>query len=142
MYAKGIKIVEYVLLLLGAALAVFGFIYGFDVNNAIATDVLLYWAYAVVVIGVVLIAVLGIAIAAKNNPKGLLRGGIIIVAAAAIVAIAYVVAPGAEAVGIAGQQPEGNVLKLTDTVLNLTYLAIGAAIIALIAGAIINAVRK
>ncbi len=142
MYAKVIKIVEWVLLILGAALTVFGFAFGFQKSNAVAVDVLLYWAYAIVVLGVALIAILGITISAKNNPKSLLKSLIVIVVAIAIVAIAYVVAPGSEAVGLNAQQPEPSVLKMTDTVLTLTYLSCGAAVLAVIAGAIINAIRN
>lgn len=142
MYAKVIKIVEWVLFVIGAALAVFGFAYGFTTNNAVATDVLLYWAYAMVVVGVAAIIILGIAISAKNNPKDLLKTFLVLLGAVAIVAIAYVVAPGSDAVGIAGQQPEKSVLRMTDTVLILTYAACAAAILAIIAGAVINAIRN
>ncbi|MDE5890864.1 MAG: hypothetical protein K2H10_07610, partial [Bacteroidales bacterium] len=88
------------------------------------------------------IIVIGIIIGAMTNPKGLLKTGAVVLCFAAIVALAYVVAPGSEAVGIVGIQPGTQTLKLTDTVLILTYLSCAAAVAAIIVGAIVGAIRK
>ena len=56
MYAKVIKWISWVLLILGAIIGVYGFIVGFEDNGNAPVDYVLYWAYAMV--AVALIAVL------------------------------------------------------------------------------------
>ena len=86
----------------------------------------------------------GLVLMAKNNPKSPIKVGVILVAAAAISFVAYLLAPGNPAVGRENVSPADTVatLKLTDTVLNLTYFAAAAAVLAIIVGevrlAIIN----
>lgn len=46
MYAKVIKWISWVLLILGAVIGVYGFIVGFDDNSNAPVDYVLYWAYA------------------------------------------------------------------------------------------------
>ena len=77
-----------------------------------------------------------------NNPKSLLKLGLGLVAIAAIVAVAYVLAPGTPAVGYLGEPVSDGTLKLTDTILNLTYLLFGGALLALVVGWIVGATRK
>ena len=77
-----------------------------------------------------------------NNPKSLLKILLGLVVIAAIVAVAYVLAPGTPAVGYLGEPVTDGTLKLTDTVLNLTYIVFGASILALVVGWIVGAVRK
>ena len=72
----------------------------------------------------------------------MLEDGIGLVAIAVIVAGAYLLAPGTPAVGYLGEPVSDGALKLTDTVLNLTYLLMGASLVALVAGWIIGATRK
>jgi hypothetical protein len=67
-------------------------------------------------------------------------GGLVVIAA--IAAVAYVLAPGTPAVGYLGEPVSDGTLKLTDTVLNLTYFTFGAAILALVVGWIVGATRK
>ena len=69
MYAKIIKIVEWVLLAIGVLLAVFGFVYGFVSNDGLATDILLYCAYALVVVAILAVICLGLYFTIKQNPK-------------------------------------------------------------------------
>ena len=59
-----------------------------------------------------------------------------------IVLLAWLLAPGTPAVGYLGEPVSDGTLKLTDTILNLTYLLFGGSIVALIAGWIIGATRK
>ena len=51
-------------------------------------------------------------------------------------------APGTPAVGYLGEPVSDQTLKLTDTILNLTYLTFGAAIVSLVVGWIVGATRK
>lgn len=142
MYSKIIKYISWALLLVGVVVGVLGFIVGFTENDALAVDVLLYWAYAMVGIALGAIVLIGIYVGATTNPKGLMKSGLILLGACAIIAIAYLIAPGTEAIGYNGAPVTGMTLKLTDTVLNLTYLSCGAAILAIIVGSIVSATRK
>lgn len=141
MYAKIIKIVEWVLLAIGVLLAVFGFAYGFVANDGLATDILLYCAYALVAVAILAVICLGLYFTIKQNPKSLIKMGVGLVVAAAIVGVAYLLAPGTEAVGSAVQASAG-MLKFTDTILNITYFCCGAAVVAILVGAVVNAVRN
>lgn len=141
MYAKIIKIVEWVLLGIGVVLAVFGFAYGFVANDGLATDILLYCAYALVAVAILAVICLGLYFTIKQNPKSLIKMGVGLVVAAAIVGVAYLLAPGTEAVGSAVQASAG-MLKFTDTILNITYFCCGAAVVAILVGAVVNAVRN
>lgn len=141
MYAKIIKIVEWVLLAIGVLLAVFGFVYGFVSNDGLATDILLYCAYALVVVAILAVICLGLYFTIKQNPKGLIKMGVGLVVAAVIVGIAYLLAPGTEAVGTSVQTSAG-MLKFTDTILNVTYLCCGAAVVAILVGTVANTVRN
>ena len=85
---------------------------------------------------------LGIIVGAMTNPKGLVKTGIVVLVAAVIVAGAYFLAPGSEPVGYNGVPETYGWLKLTDTMLNLTYLSCVAAVLSVIVGAIVSAVRK
>ena len=80
----------------------------------------------------------GLILMAKNNPKSLIKVGIVLVVAAALAFVAYLLAPGNPAVGRENISPADTLatLKLTDTVLNLTYFAGAAAVVAIIIGEI------
>ena len=77
-----------------------------------------------------------------NNPKSLLKlfAGLVVIVA--VVAAAYVLAPGTPAVGYLGEPVSDGTLKLTDTILNLTYFLFGGSILALIVGWVVGATRK
>ena len=79
-------------------------------------------------------------IVVKINSADRLLAGIVVIAV--IIAVAYVLAPGTPAVGYLGEPVSDMTLKLTDTMLNLTYLLCGGAILSLIVGAIVSATRK
>lgn len=142
MYSKIIKFTSWALLIAGIVIGCLGFIIGFGTNDALAVDILLYWAYVMVGLTLAAIIVVGIIIGALTNPKGLLKTGIVVLCCAVIVAVAYFLAPGSEAVGYVGPQPDSQTLKFTDTVLNLTYLSCAAAVAAIVVGAIVGTVRK
>lgn len=133
------------LILIGVGILVWGMMTGYPATPAMdngTVDPLLYWAYALVGIAIFCIVVFGIAIAAVNNPKSLLKLGLGLVAIFAVCFVVYLVSTGAPAVGLLTAQPSASTLKLTDTVLNLTYLAGGLAIVSIVVGEIISAVRN
>jgi len=121
------------LILISAALVVWGFSVGFEANGGQATDVLLYWAYIMVGIALVSWIVVGGVIAVKNDPKSLIKMGLVLVGIVVVCVIAYVLAPANPAYGREGLDSHG-ILKLTDTILNLTYIFAALAILAIIVG--------
>ena len=130
-----------VLIVISAALIVWGFSAGFTTNDGQATDVLIYSAYVMVALGLLSWVVLGGIMSVKANPKSLIKGGIVLAGLAVIVLVAYFLAPAHPAFGREGQDAVST-LKLTDTMLNLTYFAGVAAIVAIIAGEIRLAINN
>ena len=141
-YAKIIKWVLAVLFALGVVFSFYGFAVGFESNGNAPVDTILYGAYAYATVTILAVLFGVVVIGGINNPKSLLKLGLGIVAIAVVVAAAYLLAPGTPAVGYLGEPVSVGTLKLTDTVLNLTYLLMGASILALVAGWIIGATRK
>ena len=141
-YEKIIKWILVALFIVGIVFSLYGFIVGFESNGNAPVDNLLYCTYAFA--GIALLAVLFgvIVIGGINNPKSLIKLLLGLVVIAAIIAVAYVIAPGTPAVGYIGEPVSDGTLKLTDTVLNLTYFAFGAAILSLIIGWVVSATRK
>ena len=142
MYVKVVKYISWALLIIGAVIGVIGFIIGFGTNDAVAVDMLLYCGYAMAAVAVAAIVVLGIYASAIVDPKKLLKSAGILVAALAIIVVAYLVAPGADPVGYNGLPQSKTVLKLTDTILILTYVFCGATILSVIVGAIVSGSRN
>ena len=141
-YEKIIKWLLVALFIVGIVFSVYGFIVGFDANNNAAVDNILYCTYAFAAITVLAVVFGVVVIGGINNPKTLLKLLLGLVVIAAIVAVAYVLAPGTPAVGYLGEPVSDGTLKLTDTVLNLTYFAFGASVLALVVGWIVSATRK
>ena len=141
-YEKIITWILVALFIVGIVFSVYGFIVGFESNGNAPVDNILYCTYAFA--GLALLAVVFgvLVIGGINNPKSLLKILLGLVAIAAIVAVAYVLAPGTPAVGYLGEPVTDGTLKLTDTVLNLTYIVFGASILSLVVGWIVGAVRK
>ncbi len=141
-YEKIIKWLLVALFIVGIVFSVYGFIVGFDTNGNAPVDNILYCTYAFAGIAVLAVVFGVVVIGGINNPKNLLKllGGLVVIAA--IVAVAYVLAPGTPAVGYLGEPVSDGTLKLTDTVLNLTYFSFGAAVLALVVGWIVGATRK
>ena len=141
-YEKIIKWILVALFVVGIVFSVYGFLVGFETNGSAPVDNLLYCTYAFA--GIALLAVVFgvLVIGGLNNPKSLVKILLGLVAIAAIVTVAFVLAPGTPAVGYLGEPVSEQTLKLTDTVLNLTYFTFGASILALVAGWIVCATRK
>ena len=127
------------LIIVSVALLVWGFSKGFEGN---AVDILLYWTYAMLGLAVFCCIIIGLIVGAKNNPKSLVKIGIVILGVAALCFIAYLLAKGDPAIGYTGIPVFEGTLKLTDTILNLTYIAGGAAILAIIVGEIRMAIAS
>ena len=98
-YEKIIKWVLAVLFVVGVVLSFLGFVVGFDKAGNAPVDVMLYCAYAYALVAVLAVVLGVVVIGGINNPKSLLKLGIGLVAIAAIVAGAYLLAPGTPAVG-------------------------------------------
>ena len=141
-YDKIIKWVLVALFVVGVVLSFLGFAIGFEKGGNAPVDVMLYCAYAYALIAILAVVFGVVVIGGINDPKTLIKLGIGIAAIAVIVLLAWVLAPGTPAVGYLGEPVSDGTLKLTDTILNLTYLLFGGSIVALIAGWIIGATRK
>ena len=141
-YDKIIKWVLVALFIVGIVFSVYGFLVGFETNGNAPVDNILYCAYAFAAIALLAVVLGVVVIGGINNPKSLLKLVLGLVAIGAIVAVAYVLAPGTPAVGYLGDPVSDGTLKLTDTVLNLTYFTFGLSILALVVGWVVGAVRK
>ncbi len=141
-YEKIIKWILAALFVLGVVVTVLGYAIGFEKNGNAPVDWLLWCTYAFAGIAIAAVVFGVVVIGGINNPKNLVKLGIGLVAIAVVVVVAYVLAPGTPAVGYIGNPVTDGTLKLTDTVLNLTYFAFGASLIALVAGWVIGAIRK
>ena len=132
MYAKVIKIFSYVLLLVGivlSAIILFGNVKMGQNENLV--DPVLYWAYILVGVGLVG-AIVGSIVSIIDNPKGLKKSIFTLVGVIVVIGIAYLLAPGTPAIGLVGIEPTASTLKMTDTLLNLTYILLGGAILSII----------
>ena len=144
-YGLIFKLIELVLIVISVALLVWGFVKGFpatvaDDNGTV--DPLLFWTYIMLGLALVAILIVGLFIAIKNNPKVLVRYGLILLGIAALCLICYLLAKGNPAIGLTTDQPDFMTLKLTDSVLNLTYIVGAASILAIIVGEVVMAIRN
>ena len=141
-YEKIIKWVLVALFVIGVVASFYGFAVGFEQNGNAPVDVMLYCAYAFALIAILAVLFGVVVIGGINNPKSLLKLSLGVVAIAVIIGGAYMLAPGTPAVGYLGEPVSDGTLKLTDTILNLTYLLFGGALAALVVGWVIGATRK
>ena len=121
-----------VLLLVSVVLLVLGFVGGWKEGNV---DALLGWTYIMVGLALAAVVIVGLVVGAINDPKSLVKLGLGLVAVAAVCFVAYLIAPGAPAMGML-EQPSQATLKLTDTILYLTYFAGIVAVLAIVVGEI------
>ena len=141
LYAKIIKWISWALLIISVVLSVWAFTRFGGSGKEGAVETMLYWAYAMLAIALIAVLCVGLYITAKTNPKSLVKIGLAIAAAAVLCLIAYLLASGKPAIGYTGTKlPTAGELKLTDTVLNLTYILGAGAIVAIIAGEIISGI--
>ena len=135
---KIIKWITWALMIVGVVLTILVFAQS---GSDLSVNLLLYWAYAMVALAIASI-VYGIVRDSIVNPKNVKKIGIVLVGAVVLVGLAYVFAPGTPAVGYVGAPVSDGELKLTDTVLNLTYFSVAAAILAVIAAAVMDSAKK
>ena len=127
-----------VLILISVAILVWGFSAGFATPDKVAlpaTNVLLTWAAIMIGIALFCWIVIGLIVSVKNDPKSIVKMGIVLVGIAVVCLIAYLLAKGDPVPGAAVTSTAGE-LKLTDTILNLTLIAGVGAIAAIIIGEI------
>ena len=134
-YSKIIKWILLALIVLSVAVLVVGWLYGFETNDGAAVDVMFYWSYAMLALAVACIIFIGGVIGIKNDKKFLWKLLGILTGTVVVVAVVYLISPGAPAVGLL-EQPKPSTLKLTDTILNLTYIIGGATSLSIIVGEI------
>lgn len=127
------------LILVSVGLLIWGFAKGFAGN---AVDVLLYWTYIMLGLAVFSWVVIGLIVGTKNDPKSLVKIGIVILGVAVLCFIAFLLAKGNPAMAYNGPKVSAGTLKLTDTILNLTYIVGGAAILAIIVGEVRMAIAS
>ena len=138
-FEKIVKIMLWVLMIVSTGITAWGYAVGF---NDASVDTLLYWAYVLVVVGIVAAIIFGITISIINNPKNVIKMAIELVAVVVVVGAVYLLSSGAPAVGYVGKEVSTMTLKLTDTVLNLTYILCALTVLAIILGGIRNAIRN
>ena len=135
---KIFKLGMVVLILISVAILVWGFSAGFaNGSEALpATNVLLTWA--AIMIGVALFCwiVVGLIVSVMNDPKSLIKMGIVLVCIAALCLVAFLLAKGNPVPGYTGPAVSAGMLKLTDTILILTAIAGVGAILSIIVGEI------
>ena len=141
-YEKIVKWVLAALFAVGVVFSFYGFVVGFETNGNAPVDNMLYCAYAFALTTILAVVFGVVVIGGINNPKSLLKLLLGLVAGGAVIAVAYVLAPGTPAIGYLGNPVSDGTLKLVDTVLNLTYFFFGGALLTLVAGWVIGAIRK
>ena len=141
-YGLIFKILELVLIVISVALLIWGFAVGFDSKGNLPVEVLLKWAYIMVALALVSILIISLIIGIMNNPKILVKYGLVLAGIAVLCLVSYLLAKGAPAVGLTTEQPDASTLKLTDTILNLTYITGAASILAIIFGELVMAIRN
>lgn len=135
---KIIKWATWALMIVGIVLTALVFV---DGGSDSSVNGLLYWTYTMLALAIASI-VYGIVRDSAVNPKNLIRIGIVLGGAVVLVGVAVVLAPGTPAIGYNGAPVSEVALKLTDTILNLTYFAVCAAVLAVVASAVMDSVKK
>ena len=144
LYAKIVKWISLALLLISVGLSVWAFTrFGAgDAAKDSAVQTMLYWAYAMLILALIAVLCIGLYVAVKTDPKSLVRIGVALAGAAVLCLVAYLLASGKPAIGFTGTTPPtAGELKLTDTVLNLTYILGIAAVAAIVICEIISGIR-
>ena len=127
-----------VLILISIAILVWGFVAGFETSFHEAlppTNTLLTWAAIMIGIALFCWIVIGLIVSIINDPKSIIKMGIVLVAIAAVVLVAFLLAKGNPIPNSTVTATPGE-LKLTDTILTLTAIAGVGAILAIIVGEI------
>ena len=126
------------LIVVSVVILVWGFIFGWPKLGEPANapiNTLLGWTYFMIGLAVFCWVIIGLVKNILDDPKSLVKIGLVIVGAAVLCLIAYLFAKGNPAIGYNGDATATE-LKLTDTILNLTYIVGAAAVVAIIVGEI------
>ena len=148
MYAKIIKWFSYALMAAVLAITVICVVNGMSVKDAEGvesptkwTSVFLYMAYAMAIIPILCIVVLGAILGSKNNPKGLLTLLLFGLVFVGVIFVAYLMAPGTPVAIARGTDATAFSFKMADTALYVTYIVLGGVIAALLAGGVYRLIK-
>lgn len=130
------KYILYLLFGLGILLTVLFFI-----NQDGLMDTYLFYAYILFFVGAVLAVVLPL-IGLAQNPKGLKKSLFGVLLAVALVGISYLIASGDPVSVNLTEEPSTLTYKITDAGLILTYILLAISFFSIIAGSVMNVVRK
>ena len=128
-----------VLIAISVAILVWGFAAGWPKIGQPANapvNALLTWAVIMVAIALFCWVIIGLIKSILNDPKNLVKIGLVLVGAVVLCLVAFLFAKGNPAIGYTGKPVTEGQLKLTDTILNLSYITGAAAIVAIIVGEI------
>lgn len=147
MYAKVIKWFSYALMAAVLVITVICAVKGMSVTNAEGveaptqwTSLFLYTAYAMAIIPILIIVVLGSILGAKNNPKGLIALVLFAILIVAVCVVTYYLVP-ASPVAVSVKDVTDAEWKLGGTALYVTYIALGGVILSLIAGGVYRLIK-
>ena len=116
-----------------------------NLSEALATtsllDMVLFWAYIMVIAALVLVVVLSL-INMAGNRKSLKKTGIVLVIAVVLIGASLLFASGDPIAVNMAVQPTHATLKMTDTLLNLSSALVIIALLALIWGSVRNLIHK
>ncbi|HIZ86385.1 MAG TPA: hypothetical protein IAC04_07835 [Candidatus Coprenecus stercoravium] len=104
-------------------------------------DVVLFWAYALVIAAIVLVVVLSL-VNMAGNKRSLKRTGFTVLIAVVLIGLSYLFASGDPIAVNVAVQPTHATLKMTDTLLNLSYALVVLAILALVWGSVRNLIHN
>ncbi len=133
------------LIVVSVAILVWGFVSGFmtpDKEPLPPTNALLTWAGIMICLALFCWIVIGLIVSIKNNPKSLVKMGIVLAGIAVLCFIAYLLAKGGAPIGYNGTPYSERIYKMSDTVLNLTLITGVGAILAIIVGEIRMAIAN
>ncbi len=114
---------------------------GWIMSHLSMVDGLIWWAYLMVFVSIILLIVLAI-VGMVKNPKVLKKVGIIFGIAVLLVGSAYLLASGTVFPVNLAIQPSAATFKMTDMLLIMVYELFSAAFLALIVGGIRNMIQK
>ena len=100
-------------------------------------DIVLFWAYALVIAAIVLVV-----INMAGNKKSLKKTGILLLIAVVLIGVSYLLASGDPIAVNMEVQPTHATLKMTDTLLNLSYALVVIALLALVWGSVRNLIKN
>lgn len=118
-----------------------------DKGNA-SVDTILYSTYSMIAMALIALFIVIFIITGINSPLGLVKIIVGLIIIAALVIGAWKLAPGTalnpdeyyHSIGAA--VPTAGDLKLTDTILYLAYLLVGATVVSLVTSWVVGAIRK